>query len=79
MQSCLQTTSSSLQDTQPKFYFAVAVPVLLYGREAWGVTSRDGNRLQAEEMRFLRAVRGYKKQKHLKNEDVRQELTASVV
>jgi hypothetical protein len=53
-------------------YFIMAVPVLLYGSEAWTVTSRDESRLQAAEIRCLRAVKGCTRQSHLKNEDIQR-------
>lgn len=48
------------QDTQLRFYFAVALPVLMYGSEGWTVTSKK--------IRFLRSVEGCARQGHLRNE-----------
>jgi hypothetical protein len=40
----------------------MAIPALLYGSEAWTVGARDTSRIQAAEMRFLRAVKGCTKE-----------------
>jgi hypothetical protein len=45
--------------TQIKFYKVIARPTLLYASETWVTTTRDMNRLEAAEMRFLRSVKGY--------------------
>jgi hypothetical protein len=51
----------------------------MYGTEARTVTSRDGNRLQASEMRYLRAVIGCTRQNNLKNKNISKELGAELV
>jgi hypothetical protein len=60
--------------TQMKFYKVMALPVLLYGRETWTIKTKDMNKIQATEMRYLRLVKGCTKLDHIKNEDVRKEL-----
>jgi hypothetical protein len=37
----------------------VALPVLLYGSETGTVTARDGSRMSAAEMEYLRRTAGY--------------------
>jgi len=39
-----------------KYYKVVARPTPLYGTETWVTTTRDMNRLEDAEMRFLRSV-----------------------
>lgn len=62
------------RETQLKFYKVMAVPALLYGAETWVLTKKDRLRIQAAEMKFLRAVSGYKLSDQRRNEDIRHEL-----
>jgi hypothetical protein len=52
----------------------MAIPTLLYGLECWTLTKRQKSRLEAEEMRFLRSVAGYRLIDHRRNEDIREEI-----
>jgi hypothetical protein len=52
----------------------MAKPTLLYGSECWTLTKGQKSRLEAEEMRFLRSVAGYRLIDHRRNEDTREEL-----
>ena len=49
-----------------KFYKVVARPTLLYGSETWVTMTRGMTCLEAEEMRFLRSVKGYTHKKKLR-------------
>jgi hypothetical protein len=66
LNNCKQKNNYAFTNTQLKFCSVVVVPVLLYGTEAQTLTSRDGSRLQAEEMRFLWAVKGCTRQNNVK-------------
>jgi hypothetical protein len=55
----------------------MAVPVLLYGSETWTPRKRDWNRIQAAEMKYLRAVKGCTTLDQIRNEDTRNELDIS--
>jgi hypothetical protein len=57
--------------TQTKFYKVMALPVQLYGSEAWTIKTKDTSKIQATEMR---SVKGCTKPDHIKNEDIRKEL-----
>jgi len=52
-------------ETQIKFYKVMAVSAGLYGSENWVLTEKDKNRIQAAEMRFLRAMLGVTRQDKL--------------
>ena len=39
-------------------YTHLAVSMLIYGCESWIMRKRDKSRIQAEEMKFLRSVKG---------------------
>ena len=54
-----------------KMYY---VPIVLYGAEAWTMTEREWSRLQAGEMKFLRAIKGKTRRDRIRNEDIRREL-----
>jgi hypothetical protein len=69
---CRTLEGKTRQDTELRFCSVMAVRVL-YGSEAWTVTSKDGSRLQAAEVHFLRAAEGCTSQDVLKNEDTRKE------
>jgi hypothetical protein len=40
-----------------KFYKVMALPVLLYGSEAWTIKTKDMRKIQETEMRYLRSVK----------------------
>jgi hypothetical protein len=48
----------------------MVVPVLLYGIETWTVKKRDWNRIEAAEMKHLKAVEGCPRPDQLRNEDI---------
>lgn len=62
------------KETSLKFYKTVAVPALFYGCETWTLREKDWNRIQASEMKFLRAIKGCNRSDRIRNEDIRQEL-----
>jgi hypothetical protein len=68
------TETKTRKTTQMKFYKVMALPVLLYGSETWAIKTKDMNKIQATEMRYLRSVKGCTKLDHIKNEDIRKEL-----
>ena len=45
--------------TTIKLHNTLALPVLLYGSETWTVTARDGRRITAAEMKYMRITAGY--------------------
>lgn len=62
------------KETILKFYNIMAIPTLLYGSECWTLTQQLKQRLEAAEMRFLRAVAGYRLIDQRRSEDIRREL-----
>lgn len=62
------------RDTLLKFYKVIAIPMLMYGAECWTLTEIQRNRVEVAEMRFLRAVAGYRRSDRKRNEDIRVEL-----
>jgi hypothetical protein len=52
----------------------MAVPVLIYGSEAWAIKKKDITRIQSEEMKFLRSVKGCTRMDNIRNEEIRTEL-----
>jgi hypothetical protein len=54
----------------------MAVPVLLYGSETWTPRKRDWNRIQAAEMKYLRAVERCTTLDQIRN-DIKNELGIS--
>jgi uncharacterized GH25 family protein len=61
-------------ETQIKFYQVMAVSAPLYGSENWILAEKDQNKIQAAEMRFLRATSGVTRQDRLTNEAIRKTL-----
>ena len=49
----------TLKRTRIKLYNTLALPVLLYGSETWTVKARDGRRITAAEMKYMRRTAGY--------------------
>jgi hypothetical protein len=62
------------KDTQLKFYKTMAVPVLMYGSEAWTIKKNYISRIQSAEMKFLRSVKGCARMDHIRNEEIGTEL-----
>lgn len=56
-------------------YSLYYMPMVLYGAETWKMTERDWSRLQAGEMRFLRAIKGKTRRDRIRNENIREELS----
>jgi hypothetical protein len=52
----------------------MAVPVLMYGSEAWTIKKKDISRIQSAEMKFLRSVKGCTRMDHIRNEEIRTDL-----
>jgi hypothetical protein len=61
------------KDTQLKFYKTMAVPVLMYGSEAWTIKKKDISRIQSTEMKFSRSVKRCTMD-YIRNEEIRTEL-----
>jgi hypothetical protein len=75
--NCKNTKEENQKETNLKFYKIMAVPVLLYGSETWTPRKSDWNRIQAEEMKYLRTVKGCTRLDQIRNEDIRNELGIS--
>ena len=61
-------------DTQTRLYNVLAVPVVLYGSEAWTTTKLKEQRLRAAEMAFLRKIKGLTREDRVRNMTIRNEL-----
>ena len=55
-------------------YTSILRPILVYGHEAWALTTRVKSRIQAVEMRVLRLIKGVTKLDRIRNDDIRREL-----
>jgi hypothetical protein len=44
----------------------MAVPVLMYGSEAWTIKKKDTSRIQSVEVKFLRSVKRCTRMDHIK-------------
>jgi hypothetical protein len=62
------------EQTQIKFYNVMALYAGLYGSENWVQTEKDKNRIQATEMRFLRATLKVTGQDRVTNDAIRKTL-----
>ena len=51
-------TAKTQLSTQNKFYKVMAVAVLMYGSENWPLKRSEKRKIEAAEMRFLRATAG---------------------
>jgi hypothetical protein len=54
----------------------MAAPI--YGLECWGINKQQESRIEADQMRCLRAVAAYRRLDHIKNKTFRQELNTSI-
>ena len=58
----------------------MVVPTLVYGSDTWAYLQKDISKIQASEMKFLRAVRECSLRDYLRNEDIRKDfLLQSVI
>src|SRR6218665_2528031 len=62
--------------TKMKLYYALVVPVLLYGSECWSLRKEDERRLLVAEMSWLRRIIGRSRREKVRNEQTRDELGA---
>jgi DNA-binding sugar fermentation-stimulating protein len=49
----------ALKETRIKLHNPLALPVLLHGSETWTVKAKDGSRITAAEMKYMRTTAGY--------------------
>ena len=59
-----------------KLYYALVVPVLLYGSECWSLRKEEERRLLVAEMSWLRRIIGRSRREKVSNEQTREELGA---
>jgi hypothetical protein len=64
-------THGTRKDTRLKFYKTIAVPILMYGSEAWVHSKREESKIQSSEMLFPRSVKGCSRIDRIKNDDIR--------
>jgi hypothetical protein len=57
----------------------MAPPILLYGSETWTIKTKDINRVQATEMKYLRSVTGCTRMYHVRNGVIRRDLQTDSV
>ena len=55
-------------------YTSILRPILLYGYEAWTLTTKTRSKIQACEMKVLRLIRRVTRRDRLRNDDIREEL-----
>ena len=64
----------SLKKTRIKLYNTSALPVLLYGSEAWTIKARDTRRITAAEMKYMRRTAGHTWTDYKTNKQITKEL-----
>jgi len=64
----------TLKKTRIKLHNTLALPVLLHGSETWTVIARDGRRITAAEMKYMRRTAGYIWTDYKTNEQIAKEL-----
>lgn len=57
-----------------KSYKTLAVPMLIYGREFCITTKAQERTIQAQEIKFLKRVKGYNRRDMIQNKIIREEL-----
>src|SRR6218665_82304 len=62
--------------TKMKLYYALVVPVLVYGSECWSLRKEDERRLLVADMSWLRRIIGRSRREKVRNEQTRKELGA---
>jgi len=59
-----------------KLYWALVLPVLMYGSKCWTLSKEDERRLLVAEKAWLRRIRGRSRREKIRNEKSREELGA---
>jgi len=59
-----------------KLYWALVLPVLMYGSECWILRKEDERRPLVAEVAWLRRIRGRSRRERIRNEKTREELGA---
>ena len=60
-------------------YLSIMRPLLIYGSEAWVLTSKTKSKVQAAEMKALRLIRGVTKFDRMRNDDIRRDLNVDSI
>ena len=55
-------------------YNTILKPIIVYGCEAWSLTTKTESKLQAAEMRVLRFIKGVTRRNHIRNTTIRSEM-----
>lgn len=66
-------------ETKIKIFNSVYVPVLIYGCEAWTLNDRLKSRIQASEMKYLRATIGVTRRDRIRNEYIRERVKVTPI
>ena len=62
------------QGCKVTIYLTILKPILLYGSEVWSLKAKTESKLQAAEMRALRAIKGITRRDRVRNTTIRSEL-----
>jgi len=74
-----ETLQKTLKKKTIKLYNTLALPVLLYGSETGTVKARDGRRITAAEMKYMRRTAGYTGTDYKTNTQIAKELKISPI
>ena len=69
----------TLKKTRIKLYNTLALPVLLYGSEAWTTKARDARRITAAEVKYMRRTGGYTWPDYKTNAQIAKELKITLI
>lgn len=67
------------RQTKLLVYKTILLPILTHGSETWILTETMKNKIQAVEMKYLRAVKGVTKLDRIRNQTIREELEVTSV
>src|SRR6218665_1404828 len=67
-------TKSTSFKTKMKQYWALMLPVLVYGSKCWTLRKEDERRLLVAEIAWLRGIRGRSRREQIRIEKTREEL-----
>ena len=62
------------KESKVLIYTTILRPILIYGSEAWSLTSKTKSTIQAAEMKVLRLIRGVTRMDKLRNTKIQEEL-----
>ena len=74
LSNVFRSQKKTFKKTRIELYNTIALPVLLHGSETWTIKAKDGRRITAVEMKYMRRTAGYTWTDYKTNTQITKEL-----